>query len=89
MKTMEERFAAAVAALDNVVIDDDWHGNDDTAYCVIRAAFPELFDGTAWVAPWEITPRMRAASQGWNGIANIWPAIRDAHLKPSTTGKGE
>lgn len=62
--TMEQRVAAAVAALDKVAIDDTWNGNDDTAYCVILAAFPELFDGTAWLAPVHITPMVEAIIAG-------------------------
>ena len=57
---IEERIEKAVAALDNLVIDNEWRGNDDTAYCVIRAAFPELFDGTAWLAPVALTPAAEA-----------------------------
>lgn len=47
----------------------------------IRAAFPELFDGTAWLAPMEPTREMTAA--GWGSRTTMWDtymAMRDAHL---------
>lgn len=37
---------------------------------VIRAAFPELFDGTAWMAPFDPTEMMDGAGREWATFPN-------------------
>jgi hypothetical protein len=46
----------------------------------LRAAFPELFDGTAWLAPMEPTPEMIRKGEGMTMPALRFKAMRDAHL---------
>lgn len=57
----------------------------------IDAAYPELADGTAWVAPWEATGEMlNAVRKVWDDdtrLAAAYPAMRDAHLSPNTEGR--
>jgi hypothetical protein len=70
----------------------------------IRAAFPELFDGTAWLAPMEPTTAMIEAAidrfdycwsrEPGEGLDEepgppLYRAMRDAHLSPETDAKVE
>lgn len=67
-------------------------GNYRLLRAAIRAALPEMFDGTTWLAPWEPTAAMRAEARKAMGHivpVSIYAAMRDAHLSPETDAKVE
>lgn len=90
--TLEERLKAAGTAIDLVT--------HEVARRVLEAAFPELFTEppTAWLAPWEPTPRMKNAYFGalrkpkddrkYSAVEKSelrWAAMRNAFLHPTPT----
>lgn len=103
--TMEERIEAAAKhaffELNSIMHDHEklWKGANkpiwrDVGKAAIRAAFPELFDGTAWLAPWEPTPAIlralaRLSAEDFRDDARDWAVMRDAHLSPETDAKVE
>lgn len=88
--TMKERIAAAARYM-----FADYHGPLERvpeerrrkmlveAKRLLQASFPELFDGSGWIAPVEMTAPMYAAARGWEYPDDAWAAARDAHLKPN------
>ena len=48
---------------------------------ILAAAYPELANGTAWLAPMEATDEMLEAARGAWSWPDAWTAMRDAHLK--------
>lgn len=63
----------------------DWH---NVGMGAAKAFAPELFDGSAWIAPWEATEAMlHVAGEGWlhRGASEDWALMRDVHLKPDAT----
>lgn len=91
--TMEERIEAAISALRPIVYG---HGQRTTpraemllrkeAEAAIRAAFPDLLDRTAWLAPMEPTLAMKTAGGSEHGYfyedeaGKVYVAMRDAYL---------
>jgi len=93
--TTEQRIEAAAKAWSRE--RGGYFSNEDVARCIIKAAFPELVGGTAWLAPMVATPAMNLAAMGIprdtelsaGDAADIFDAMRDAHLSPETDAKVE
>ena len=57
---------------------------------MLSDVFPELFDGSHWLAPWESTHEMHVA--GFNAqdiLGDDWAAMRDAYLAHIKSQGGE
>lgn len=103
--TMDERIEAAAKAtwdLENPLERKAFHDTApevqavyrEEAERVLRGAFPELFDGTGWIAPWDATDAMHGAfhracdENGQVLMPHGWRVLRDAHLKANVPPQG-
>jgi len=101
--TMEKRLEEASEAIRRYIKDTGDANNPDMyATIALPVAFPEMFDGTAWLAPVELSAadrlRGRAAMADAIEDQNMsradafgegFKAVRDAHLSPETDAKVE
>lgn len=99
--TLDERVEAAARAMawPHADLEDLSHAKAEfyriKARQVIKAALPELFDGTGWIAPWEASDDMVRAclpeSLGEiieRGFEEDFAFMRDAHLKANAPQGG-
>lgn len=94
--TMSERIDAAGEAARKVIQRGGQYAYTEVGQAAIAAAFPELLDGTAWLAPMDpsdgmISSAFRAvyALDESEDVYKIFNAMRDAHLSPETDAKME
>ena len=81
-RLMKERHGSYPPPWDAISDDSkaSWRGEIEAG---LRVAFPELFDGSGWIAPWELSEDMHHAMFMADGGFEQWAAARDAHLKPN------
>jgi hypothetical protein len=89
MKTMEERLEAAAASI-RAYIKDSGDADNPGMFAAIAlpVAFPELFDGTAWLAPMDADVAMVRAARDEGcpfGAGAFYAAMRRQHL--TSTGQ--
>jgi len=91
--TMDQRIEAAAKRLDEANDWADEWSTEEIVRFVLLGAFPELADGTAWLAPMEPTEAMclalDSAPDEWPVTREEFRMMRDAHLRPETDAKVE